>query len=331
MIACATLIVAGSMSSPVRAQVFGNGNRGGGGGIGPGSTVYGDAARGAGIMAMGMGQYNLTTAMAHSINTDTAMRWNEYVYQSIQIDLHKKYLHRVAHQERGKANYNAIKKRMRDNPEPADVVNGDALNSVLLQLWDPAISPSNYRRTVVPIPGDTIRKIPFNYASRGATFSMDRLIGKQEWPLAFEGAKFANVRKKYEKAIDSAINQDVEGKLTTDAVRVVEVAIEDLELKVEQEIPQSHLQDWNQARNYIKKLKEVPKMLRERTVEQAIAAIETYPGTSVGELILFMQKHGLRFGVADTPEERTLYTSLLENLRQLRDQVGIPPEKEDVK
>ena len=56
------------LGTPARAQ-----------NIGAGSTVAGDYLRGVGIEAAGMGQFNLHTAQANSINTDTAIRWNEYV------------------------------------------------------------------------------------------------------------------------------------------------------------------------------------------------------------------------------------------------------------
>src|SRR5208337_2165664 len=45
-----------------------------------GQTAQGDIARGLGAYAMGAGYYNQQTAVANSINTDTVMRWNQYVY-----------------------------------------------------------------------------------------------------------------------------------------------------------------------------------------------------------------------------------------------------------
>ena len=47
--------------------------------IGAGSTPAGDYLRGVGIAAYGMGIYNERTAVANSINTETFIRWNEYV------------------------------------------------------------------------------------------------------------------------------------------------------------------------------------------------------------------------------------------------------------
>ena len=65
-------------------------------------------------------------------------------------------------------------------------------------------------------------------------------------------------------------------------------------------------------------------------IERAISEIETYPGTSVGDLIAFMQKHNLRFGVADSPTENALYASLFTNLVQQREQVTLPPDRAPV-
>jgi hypothetical protein len=328
--------VVGAWAGEASAQFFGGGGFGGMGGgfggrmgmggIGAGSTVQGDILRGEGIAAMGFGQYNLSTAMATSINTDTAIRWNQYVYLSLEEDLHKKALHREAHFQRNDANYRKNLERIRTRPDQADLRSGDALNAVLVQLLDPRISPSNYRRAVVQLPGDTIRKIPFQYAQRAATFSMDRLIGKRDWPLRLRDPEFASFRKAYERAVDHAIELDVEGKLTSEAVREVHKAVQDFEIKVEQVIPQSNVDDFNQAKNYLKRLGDIPRMLNERAIERVIAEIETYPGTSVGDLIMFMQKHNLRFGVADSPLENELYASLFDNLAQQRDQVALPPE-----
>ena len=67
-------------------------------------------------------------------------------------------------------------------------------------------------------------------------------------------------------------------------------------------------------------------MLNERAIERIIAEIDTYPGTSVGDLIAFMQRHNLRFGVADSPNENELYAGLFDSLVQQREQVTLPPE-----
>src|ERR1700722_1238135 len=56
---------------------------GGYGGWG-GETPEGNFARGAGFYELGAGVYNRDTAIANSIEQDTLLRWNEYMFQSQQ-------------------------------------------------------------------------------------------------------------------------------------------------------------------------------------------------------------------------------------------------------
>ena len=65
-----------------RAQYGYPGGYGGYGWGGWGSTLQGSIARGLGYFNMGRGAYNYDTSVARSINADTAIRWNEYMYQS---------------------------------------------------------------------------------------------------------------------------------------------------------------------------------------------------------------------------------------------------------
>jgi hypothetical protein len=302
-----------------------------GGGFGAGSTAIGDVARGQGLFLMGLGQYNLSTAMAGSINTDTWIRWNQYVYLSLEEDIHKKYLSRMARQQHTIDSRQKMLERLRTQPDQADLRSGDALNLILVQLLDPRISPSTYRRAVVPLTGDTIRKIPFHYAPRAATFSMERLTGKREWPLSLRGEEFAANRKAYEKAVDSAIEEDIEGKLSVRSVGKIETALSEFQARVDEVISATRKDDLVSAKAHLRKLEQVPRYLRENWVERAIAEIETYPGTSVGDLLQFMQKHNLRFGVAETPGENALYASLFASLSDQSAQVSpaVAPEQKE--
>ena len=63
--------------------------------VGPGSTAEGDYLRGVGVAAFGMGVYNQQTAVANSINADTAMRVNEYIYAALMNENKMNAEHRV--------------------------------------------------------------------------------------------------------------------------------------------------------------------------------------------------------------------------------------------
>src|SRR3954469_4712249 len=112
-----------------RAQYgFPVGRYGWGGG---GSTVRGDMARGLGALAAGAGQYNQQTAVANSINADTVMRYNQYMYMAQQESNRREY----ARNERkiGRTNATAAESadRLRNRPDQGDIDRGDALNVLL--------------------------------------------------------------------------------------------------------------------------------------------------------------------------------------------------------
>ena len=99
--------------------------------IGAGSTPQGDYLRGVGIASYGMGVYNHQTAIANSINADTAMRINEYIYACLMNENRMNAEHRDAMVAKNKENYSKIRQRIDQNPEARDVRKGDALNVVL--------------------------------------------------------------------------------------------------------------------------------------------------------------------------------------------------------
>ena len=60
-------------------------------------TPEGSLARGMGAYAAGAGFYNKATAIADSINADTIMRFNEYIYESNK-EANRRYQARIAGQ-----------------------------------------------------------------------------------------------------------------------------------------------------------------------------------------------------------------------------------------
>ena len=126
-----------------------------------GGTLQGDIARGLGYFNMGAGVYNQQTAIARSINTDTAIRWNQYVYLSQQEATREYMARRNASLAKDRNAYESLLKRIQDNPTAADVDNGDALNAALDQLSDPRLHSSALRMAETPLSAKMIREIPF--------------------------------------------------------------------------------------------------------------------------------------------------------------------------
>ena len=87
------------------------------------------------------------------------------------------------------------------------------------------MTDSAFRLSPVQITGENIRNIPFVYAPRAATISMQRFTARGQWPVGFRDEKFVLERRAYERAIDNALEQQLEGKISPEAIRAVETAV----------------------------------------------------------------------------------------------------------
>ena len=294
--------------------------------VGPGSTIEGDYLRGVGFAAIGMGQYNLYTAQANSINTDTFIRWNEYIWNVAKNENRENAEHRAAMIARHAEAYAKIRERILEHPEERDMLNGDSLNAVLDKLMDPRISESSFKYAKVPLSVDVIRRIPFKLAEKNEKFSMSRLSpkGKGKWPVAFQDDQFTAERRGYERALDEVLEQAIEGKIQLEAIKKLEDAVEVLATKLDKVITPSNERHYMEARKRVDELRISARLLKTHQIERVLGEIDKYAGTTVNDLRLFMQRHGLRFAVAETPEERTLYPELYAALRLQREKVTGP-------
>jgi hypothetical protein len=315
----------GSVQHPMTQGIWGQMGGGGNGGGFTASNPAGDLLRGQGIYLQGLGQYIALSAQADSMRLQSALALDQYMTDSVREDNRAKAEHRAAAKARKIETHEAILQRIREDPSYADLQKGDALNDLRDQLLGPGGTPSAHGAITVAIPGEAIRQIPFQYASAAATFSMERMLAREEWPVALRGEAFARNRVAYERAVDAALYLAVVGKTSKEAVEAMRVAVRDLQEKLEQTIRQGDHDLYNPARSYLKVLAETPRLFTIRPVERVLVDVERYHGTTVGDLVMFMNKHELRFGVARTEAERELYRHLYAGLIQQREALALPP------
>lgn len=292
--------------------------------IGPGSTPAGDYLRGVGIAAAGMGSYNFNTARANEINTRTAIGWNEYLAAVAKNQSEELARRRAAIARRNRENYEMILLRIKETPEERDVENGDTLNALTQQILDPAISSSTVRTSPIPLPGEVVRRIPFAFGPANVTFSMQRLSAKNNWPVGLRGPELAPQRREYEQAFDAALEQIVEGKgkLSREAIVKVETAISDLRDRLDRVVTPSRDKVYLEAKNFLARLEAGKELLKLHAIEPMLGEIDKYSGTTVYDLLEFMRKYKLRFGVAEIGQERDLYPRVYAALQAQLGRIG---------
>ncbi len=284
------------------------------------ATPGGDIARGMGVYAMGLGQYNLSNSYARSVNTDTAMRWNTYLWQAETAQNTVRY--ELARNRRLtiKAANESIAERLKNKPTPEDIIRGDALNVIKMQLTAPKVRITALKTASMPLPSRTTSEIPFQYASEAIVICLQQLTVENGWPLPLRAKDFEDGRKAYEKAIDDALKLDLNGDLTPESVEAVRSAVKDLHDSLKANPPKDE-KDYILADDFLKGLAGGARMLRSPTAEAVIAELEKKPVTTVGDLLAFMEMFNLRFAPAKTPQQKALYENLYTVLVAQRDEL----------
>ena len=300
--------------------------------VGPGSTPQGDYLRGVGVASYGIGVGDYFQAGANSINTNTAIRLNEYIYESLMHENQMSAEHRAAMAQREKDLYGKLRDRIMKSPEARDVGNGDALNALLDRLNGPAISESALKYEAIPLSVEEVKRIPFKLAEKGVkSFSMQRLTAKgtKHWPNAFQDAQFARERRGYELALDNALEQQYKGAMQISAIEALGKAVDALDDRLKEVVGVGADKLYLEARDRLKEMRETIEMLKRHAVERALGDLDRYSGTTVNDLRRFMRDHDLQFASASNPEEKSLFPDLYAKLKMQLDKVSSAPGVRD--
>jgi len=285
------------------------------------ATAEGDIARGMGMLAQGMGFYEKQTAEARSIDTDTVMRWNNFIYES-QMNANRLRAQRLAGaRERTTRLTDQIQTRLRDNPDIRDIHRGDALNAALDEIDDPRVYAKALQGAKVKIGGENIRQIPFRYATAAITFSIHQLT-KGPPPASLLTPEFQADREAL-KALDEQITEQIADGNDPDPATVQKLlaVIYAAEEKAARILPRNS-RARNEADRYLKGLHGLAGMLKTPAIDVILAGVENRPDATLGELLSFMTAFNLRFGVATTPRQREVYSALFPKLVQLRNEIA---------
>lgn len=322
MSAVATAAVLLLAATPARAQFFYPGGYGALGWAGwgaGGETVQGSVARGMGAFAAGAGVYNQQTAIANSINAQTAMQFNQYMYLS-QMQTNQRYRQKMAERKKSVNETAAtVYDRLRNHPGPADIASGDALNVVYDELADPRVYAKVLKSARATVPGKLIRELPFQYAREAITTSMDDLT-KKGAPAALRTEAFEPERSEARALVEELRRQNQEtGEYDHATLEKLQAKLLASLKKVDTVYPKNS-RDWNDSRKFLKAAYGLARMLETPAIDVLLAGVEKRPEATLGELLTFMQAFNLRFGAAKTPAQKNAYNTLYPLLVTLRDE-----------
>ena len=302
-----------------------------------GSTVQGDILRGQGQFLRGQGLYEMYSAKGRQIDAQTQVAiadWNRNYYESLKRERsariqYKKNLTK-AQLEQAERTRAEREQRYRSNPTDQDVVSGDALNALLVDLSDPSISSSSWRSAPVPLPpGLSIRSLYFRFAPRlndkksgplsGNLIALGRLDPGRGWPTFLPETKVGVERRGYESAHQRVLKECEEnGPRLLDELGTLDRSIDTLLAAVKSKVPEERNFRATAVR-YVGDMKQATRIFDASTIDFAremIRDAHDYQPQTVAELLAFMRKYRLRFAQAESPGDGDLYRSLYNMLSQ---------------
>ena len=133
-----------------------------------------------------------------------------------------------------------------------------------------------------------------------------RLSIRNDWPSA---RRWKN----------SGLNRKRRAAHDPETLKKVQSQIEALWAKVDATLPRNS-QGRRDAEKFLKAAYGLAKMLETPAIDVLLAGVEKRPDTTLGDLLAFMHSFNLRFGPAQSPRQRTVYSELYPKLVRLRDE-----------
>ncbi len=318
-VAAGLVLVSAMATQPARAQWSYGGWGWGGWGEG-GQTPAGAYLNGLGRFAVGAGIYNYDTALANQINAQTFMQLNDYM---AQVAHEAAFMHHArVHQEflKDKTLYDAHIQKLRDNPSPQQIENGDALNQAVSDLSDPRLGSSALRASNVLIEAKMIAEVPFQNGTERVTIRLDQLRKALKWPEVLEEERFNNDRELFDDIIARMRKEDEEGEIQPETLQQGRALVNDLRAKITAQPPKNE-DDQREAARFLNACSALIGLLNEPETRQALAQLRKMKDTTIGSLLGFMHAYNLRFAPATKLREKQIYRQLYDTLDQTRDQI----------
>jgi len=287
---------------------------------GAGSTVQGSVAAGMGNFAAGAGSYNVQTAQARSINTQTAMQFNDYMYAVNKQNAATNLARRQQQQKNVNESADATYKRLHDNPDPQDIHTGDALNIILTELVNPKVYTQVVQKATMPIDSQLVKNINFQHAANMILISLGD-VSSRGVPDALATSPNFETDRQAIRAIVAKGRQEASSsnQVSPETLTNFRAAVQAAKDKADTLFAQGTRQR-DEADNFLKALLGLSRMLERPDIEEFLKGLNRYPTTTMGHLVTFMHSFNLRFGVAKMPEQEAAYDQIYPMLVQLRDQ-----------
>ena len=216
--------------------------------------------------------------------------------------------------------------RSRTIPGPGEVVSGDSLNALLIQLRRPVAGIDLMSRPDVPLPFDVVSLKHINVTRGSGNIAVLRNNGRLSWPAALLGTTFQELRERLESRAAEAVRQAVRsGRVDQDTILQMSDDVDWLRKILAREAKEFFIQPYIEAKTYLRNLDDALVALQQPDAANHFTGAYELKADTVLGLVNQMTHNALRFAPAVSGDE-AFYVVLRESLAACDRAALMPPK-----
>ena len=197
---------------------------------------------------------------------------------------------------------------------------GTTLNNLLLQILDTDPGAVKSGRSRTPLSAAAIKEIPFEWDSEAIASCIDQLTGQDSIPGPLTMPAYADERSACGAAVEAALKEDAKGNVSPESRKKIDDAVAAFRARFVKN-SSDLLPGYNDWLEYFNTLASLSRLLNDPSMKAFLSKLENGEERTVGDLVLFMNSHNLRFGPATSDRQIEIYNTLVPILKAIRDDV----------
>ncbi|MBL8793514.1 MAG: hypothetical protein JNM56_06400 [Planctomycetia bacterium] len=275
-----------------------------------GGDPYGGYLKGVAAVIDSQGRYLLSVEQAYMAREDLKRAKLATRRAAIEEWLWERENLPTLEQERERFRQQQVQRAAND-PPPTEVWSGQSLN-VLLQAAQ--TMPKTVQGPNIPLEEDVVSKINLNSGKAGINFGLLKNEGNLTWPLALLDVKPAaesqELRDQLQRRSKEAFEAAKKGQqVDPNTIREMEKAADRLQKLLIGQVGDLPFAQYSEGKRYLNQLNDGLKALREPNAKDFASGKFAIKANTVGDLIDYMSKNGLKFAPA-VPGDEAAYTAL---------------------
>jgi hypothetical protein len=269
----------------------------GGSGL-PSENPYASYLRGSADLIDAQGRYGKSLGEAHQLRAMVRRQEIETQRRAFEEHLYERDNTPTLKDEQERAQRHELC-RSQNNPPVTEVCSSKALNDLLVHLQE--LQAKSAGGEPIALEESILKRIKVSAGRSGLGVLQEG--GQLDWPSALRKEAFRNVRADVERLAPVAVNEAVNGRVTTETLRAFGNSVDALRRRLTAAASDLPPARYFEAKRFVNNLEDALKVLEKPDAGDYFSGKYAARGKTVQELVKYMTENGLRFAPAMAGDE----------------------------